>query len=302
LACTGKTYLSTQLANALLPESHVHRFHGTMYSHTHLALQYQQELQAKILEELRICPYSIFSIEEVHFMAPSVLNDLVHFFHNNAIINGVDARQAIFILTTNIGGKALQEIAYSAAVEGKQLTQVPYKTIAAKMTEELNNKDSLRLLIKDGVIDRHIPFFPLVKSHVKQCIDLQLHRRKHMLRERKQLKSLEWDLNVVEYAAAQLTYVGPISELGCRPVDSIITTDLLPTFFRESKLIENPSGLQKYFGIMIWNTKKSVVKLQVVKDKNGKEQVEAMFTPKPIQPAADAGENIISEFLRRLLD
>lgn len=99
-------------------------------------------------------------------------------------------------------------------------------------------RSRLQLLVDQSVVSRFIPFFPLFKTHVKKCAALQLQQRAAYMQSQGQLSRLTYDDSVLSFVANRLTFVGPISLYGCKPIAEIVTVDVLPAINKHVKLVE----------------------------------------------------------------
>lgn len=139
----------------------------------------------------------------------------------------------IWLFTTNIGSHQVQEQAYEAAKQGRARESLSPTKLHEMLLDSLEHSEQLQLLRDQSVLSALIPFFPLFKSHVKECANVQLaFRRKYWLHNL-QLANFTWDSSVPASASSQLKYRGPISIYGCKNVHEILTSVLLAPLTRE---------------------------------------------------------------------
>lgn len=233
LTGTGKTLLRKLIGDHLFVggdvSKHVHHFHGGDFSDDRPkeANQLKLYLRGELLSILRHCPLSLIVFEEMHQMNPVILNELQHFFRDFSSIDGVDVTSATYILTSNTGGGAIQGYAFEAEKQGITRDAIDYSKISHAITSALTQQQLLVKLIDNGLVDAYVPFFPLFKSHVKECFDHQLREKARLMVEHKQVHSLTWDDDVLSFGASLLDYTGPVSSQGCRPVAPKIVSDIL---------------------------------------------------------------------------
>ena len=88
-------------------------------------------------------------------------------------VSGIDFRRSIFLFLSNTGGREITDIAYKAWSEGKARQNISYSDLEHLIRKGAFNEAGG--LHKSNVVDRHlvdfyVPFLPLERAHVKQCI------------------------------------------------------------------------------------------------------------------------------------
>lgn len=276
---TGKSFTANSIASALFFNSHsahVHTYHGSDFSddqpeHVADSIRF---LKHEFISHVRRCPLALFIIEEIHLMAPGVLDGLRHLMdaqppnsrlritkpvdahaHAGATANAassevsptdspmsgavksssthstaisLDFSHVIWLFTTNIGSSQVQQQAYAAAKNGLPRESLSPSKLHDMLFASLEHADQLRLLRDGSVLSALIPFFPLFKSHVKECATVQLNLRKKSWLSAGQLASFDWDSSVPSYAAGQVKYSGPISQYGCKNINELLSVMLSP--------------------------------------------------------------------------
>ena len=181
LTGTGKTFLSRSIAAHLFTRSdtaHIHHFHGMRFSDPLLSSHNAQRLYAAIIDAIEQCPLSLFILEEVHFMQPEVLSALLPLFSHGARHDQLDVTKAVFLLTSNIGGKAVQKAAYDAEQQGVPRHLIDPRQLTPAIQSSFAGQQLLKLLVDHAVVNAYVPFFPLFKSHVQQCVAMELQARR----------------------------------------------------------------------------------------------------------------------------
>ena len=78
---------------------------------------------------------------------------------------------------SNTGGREISNVAYQAWTDGKDRESIEYKDLEHLIRKgAFNEKGGLH---KSNVVDRHlvdfyVPFLPLERVHVRQCIEFQI--------------------------------------------------------------------------------------------------------------------------------
>lgn len=151
--------------------------------------------------------------------------------------------QAIFLFTTNIGSAQVQKVAFDAAKEGKPRESLSPALLHELLHISLAHSAQMQLLRDSSVLSALIPFFPLFKTHVKECAAVQLSFRRRFWLAQGQLANFTWDASVLSYAASQLKYQGPISLYGCKNIHEILTHSLLAHLTREFRRRDEEEAL-----------------------------------------------------------
>lgn len=166
----------------------------------------------KLTNQLRIKPYSIVLFDEVEKAHPDVFNTLLQVFEDGIITDNkgktVDAKNAVFILTSNIGSKL-----YSKETTGLGFSS---KT-EAEVTKDLEKK-VIEFVRKDGFfkpeflnrLDAMVVFNPLTDQAMKEIIEKQATE----LSER--IKKEGYNLVFSDEALDQLKKEGYKPEYGAR--------------------------------------------------------------------------------------
>jgi len=182
---SGKNYVSKFIAEALfdrgLRSQFVHLFVSTLHFHdaSH-AGKYRIQLQDWVRGNVSRCKDSLFIIDEVDKMPPGVLDGLKPFmdFHSN--VDGVDFRQATFILLSNTGGREITRRTMEFWQEGRRRETMCYFDLEGLVSKgAFNEQGGLQhaSIIDRSLIDVYVPFLPLEKAHVRQCVNKELDVR-----------------------------------------------------------------------------------------------------------------------------
>ena len=94
-------------------------------------------------------------------------------------MSGIDFRKSIFVFLSNTGGREITDIAYKAWKNGNARESVTYHDLEHLIRNgAFNEKGGLH---KSNVVDRHlvdfyIPFLPMERAHVRQCIEFHIQK------------------------------------------------------------------------------------------------------------------------------
>ena len=195
-------------------------------------------LYSTILRSIESCPLSLFIFEEVHYMHPDVLAHLLPLFSYHARHDHLLLTQAVYVFTSNIGGKAIQKAAFEAEKRSLPRHLIAYPMLTAQITSSFAGQRLLGLLVEHAVVNRYVAFFPLFKTHVKACVQLELEGRRADMVRGGEVYDLSWDASVVAFVASFLQYVGPVSSSGCKGVKDFVTTSVVGEVKKMNRLVD----------------------------------------------------------------
>lgn len=182
---SGKNYVSLFIAKNYFEKGDRSKFFHLFVGRVHFPSKdkvyiYQEQLRSWIRGNVTECAYSMFVFDEVDKMPAGILDGIKPFLDHHQSINGVDFRRAIFIFLSNIGGDLITEryleLWRKYGKTREQMTLHDFDHIinqgAFNQAGGLQKSD----VIDHSLIDHYVPFLPLEKSHVMQCITAELNR------------------------------------------------------------------------------------------------------------------------------
>ena len=227
------------------PSPHTHHFHGMKHSSAARVEQNREQLYDTIVAAITHCPFSLFIFEEIHYMHPDVLSHLLPLFSYHARHDQLSLTHATYIFTSNIGGAAIQKAAFDAEKQHIARHDIAYPQLLAHITASFATTPQLQLLHSHAVVNHYVAFFPLFKSHVRQCAQLELENRRAAMIRDGQLYDLLWDEQVLAFVASQLAYIGPVGVAGCKGVKDAVTTEVLGQLKRMNRQVNEGGWLQR---------------------------------------------------------
>ena len=182
---SGKNYVSKFIAEALfdkgLRSKFAHLFVSTLHFHDVSEIgKYRIQLQDWVRGNVSQCKDSLFIIDEVDKMPPSVLDGLKPFMDFHSSVDGVDFRQSTFILLSNTGGREITHRTMDFWQEGKRRESMNYFDLEGLVSKgAFNEQGGLQhaSIIDRSLIDVYVPFLPLEKAHVRECVTKELAER-----------------------------------------------------------------------------------------------------------------------------
>ncbi|XP_045206694.2 torsin-1A-like [Mercenaria mercenaria] len=134
---------------------------------------YKNKLKDFIEARVRECPRSFFIIDEMEKLPPGVIDTLKPYldFYDN--LAGVEYRKAMFFFLSNTAGHDITQKTITHWKNGLKRESIKLKEMEEVIRlHALNDKSGLwhsELILKD-LITAYIPFLPLERRHVNQCI------------------------------------------------------------------------------------------------------------------------------------
>jgi len=171
----------------------------------------------QLTEQVRRRPYSVVLLDEIEKAHPDVFNVLLQILEDGRLTDGqgrtVDFRNAVIIMTSNIGSTAIFELAEKDFKKARELAMAALREIFRP--EFLNRIDDIVL------------FRPLGKDQIDRIIDMQIRHLTEKLAER------QLTLKLTPAARALLFREGYDPAYGARPLRRAI-----------QRLIQDPLALK----------------------------------------------------------
>jgi ATP-dependent Clp protease ATP-binding subunit ClpB len=247
----GKTELAKALAEFLFDdENSMVRVDMSEYQERHTVSRLigappgyvGYEEGGQLTEAVRRKPYSVILFDEVEKAHPEVFNLLLQVLDEGRLTDGhgrtVDFRNAVLIMTSNIGSLHIQEILEEAE-------RAPAHWAVSAEGEDLKNKvmEDLRAHFKPEFLNRLdevIIFNPLSRELLREIVDIQVGRMKRFIFE----KGI--DIVLAGGAKDALARLGYDPVYGARPLKRTIqriilnplSTKLLEGEFTEGDTVE----------------------------------------------------------------
>ncbi|XP_067948870.1 torsin-1A-like [Watersipora subatra] len=213
---TGKNLVASIIAQNLydrgMESKYVHKISATKYFARHeWAADYKDQIQQWVEENVSSCPHQIFIFDEVEGMPDGLLDTLKPFLDHYESVQGIDYRSSIFLFlgADNLDtpaiialgdGKALDAKGRSVATMTMQLSTGGVKTVDTSnilhvpellhnLIQQTNNNrfpsdphlftGGLKIfsLETSNLVSHYIPFLPLEKRHVRQCLNDEFMKR-----------------------------------------------------------------------------------------------------------------------------
>ncbi len=220
----GKTELARSLAEFLFDdEDAMIRFDMSEYMERHSVARLigappgyvGYEEGGRLTESLRRRPYSIVLFDEIEKAHGDVFNILLQIMEDGRLTDGkgktVDCRNAVIIMTSNLGSKVVQEL------------QGNYEEMKRGTMEVLHREFKPEFLNR---VDDIVIFHSLSVEQIKEIVDIQ------MARVRERLRSRDLDITLTDLAKDHLADKGFDPTFGARPLKRAIQTHILDPLAR----------------------------------------------------------------------
>jgi ATP-dependent Clp protease ATP-binding subunit ClpB len=160
----------------------------------------------QLTEQVRRRPYSVVLLDEIEKAHPDVFNVLLQILEDGRLTDGkgrtVDFRNAVIIMTSNVGSQAIFEL---AATDPKKAREEAMAALRGIFRPEFLNR-----------IDDIVMFSPLGKEQIERIVDLQ------MTSFLKRLEEKHVTLKLTSAAKALLFREGYDPAFGARPMKRAI--------------------------------------------------------------------------------
>ncbi|ESP03689.1 hypothetical protein LOTGIDRAFT_224215 [Lottia gigantea] len=186
---TGKNYVSKMIAEHLykqgMKSKFVHLISATKeFPHEEMVHFYKDQLRNWIETNISVCSRSLFIFDEMDKMPAGLLDTIKPYLDYYEQIGGTDYRNAIFLFLSNTAGRDIINFTYNKWTDG-----IPRDNIKLKEIENIIIKSTVNTITQRGLwhselitkhlITAYLPFLPLEKSHIMECIKDAMVLRKH---------------------------------------------------------------------------------------------------------------------------
>ncbi|MDH3431152.1 MAG: ATP-dependent chaperone ClpB [Gammaproteobacteria bacterium] len=160
-----------------------------------------------LTEALRRRPYSVILLDEVEKAHPDVFNVLLQVLDDGRLTDGhgrtVDFRNAVIVMTSNLGSQMIQEMAGEEQYD--KMKAAVMEVVGTHFRPEFINR-----------VDDVVVFHPLSREHIRLIVDIQLG----YLRER--LADRDMRIHLSDAARDKLAAAGFDPVYGARPLKRAI--------------------------------------------------------------------------------
>jgi len=178
----------------------------------------------QLTEAIRRRPYSIVVFDEIEKAHPDTFNLMLQIMEEGQLTDArgrlVNFRNAIIIMTSNVGAANLKRQAYlgfDMPTDEEREEMLAYEEVKKNVLEELRRTFRPEFLNR---VDATIIFRPLTRDEIKQIVDLEMRKVGERLIE----QAITIDLT--EEARDWMATRGYDPEFGARPLRRLITNEV----------------------------------------------------------------------------
>ncbi|HXH70409.1 MAG TPA: ATP-dependent Clp protease ATP-binding subunit [Pyrinomonadaceae bacterium] len=244
----GKTEVARSLAEFLFgSERALIRFDMSEFMEKHTVSKFigsppgyvGHEEGGQLTEKLRRAPYSLVLFDEIEKAHPDLFNVLLQVFEDGALTdsqgNTIDCKNAIFIMTSNIGARFIQKRASLGFQTGADASR---QKMEEKVLSEVKKTFAPEFVNR---LDEIIIFDELIDEDLTQIIDLQLDKlneilTKHALQIRLTDEAKQW---LIKKTCADRSYgARPLRRALQKYVEDELSEALIQGKLSEESLVE----------------------------------------------------------------
>jgi ATP-dependent Clp protease ATP-binding subunit ClpB len=183
----GKTETARALAEFLFDDEHAMvRLDMSEYMEKHTVSRLigappgyvGYEEGGQLTEAVRRRPYAVILFDEIEKAHHDVFNVLLQILDDGRLTDGqgrtVDFRNAVVIMTSNIGSTEIQRLAGRPGADMSAIREAALENLRAEFRPEFLNR-----------VDEIVVFRPLSREHVGRIVEIQLSRLRKLLEERR---------------------------------------------------------------------------------------------------------------------
>ena len=227
----GKTELARALAEFLFDdENAMVRIDMSEYQERHTVSRLigappgyvGYEEGGQLTESVRRKPYSVILFDEVEKAHPEVFNLLLQLLDDGRLTDShgrtVDFRNAVVIMTSNIGSAHIQEMLQEKAKKPDAYWIEDNVELKEKIMQDLKEFFRPEFLNR---VDEIIVFNPLTKELLKQIVEIQVNRMKKYIKEK------NIDIKLTDRAKEYFAEIGFDPIYGARPLKRALQREIL---------------------------------------------------------------------------
>ena len=182
------------------------------------------EEAGQLTESIRRRPYSIVVFDEIEKAHPETFNILLQIMEEGQLTdakgNKVDFRNAMIIMTSNVGAETLKRgpnLGFAFQQDEKVAEEREHADMQKKLMEELKRRFRPEFINR---VDSVVVFRQLTKDNIREIVDIILGQVNERLDE------YELDIRATNAAKDWLGENGYNPEFGARPLRRLIQTEI----------------------------------------------------------------------------
>lgn len=181
---------------------------------------YKRNIQKWVNGNITLCYVNLFVFDEMDKATPGLLDGLLTVMKNIQTIE-MEKTWIIFLFLSNSRGHQINHYLFTEMSTGKQRHEITFEEILPVLTQLDSSDEWYKEFHKHGLINTFVPFLPLNKQHVHQCIEQDL------LKKGRQPSS-----ELIDLISNEMHYIQPIGDgdqfslTGCKRVSDKVDIHL----------------------------------------------------------------------------
>ncbi|XP_062586768.1 torsin-1A-like [Saccostrea cucullata] len=173
----GKNFVTKIILNSLHTR-HTKMFLVPMHFPSSTIPSYAKDIIKSVRKHIRDCRFNVFIFDEMDKAPPSLIKGL-----KSVLISlkkkEFDRQWIVFIFLSNSKGTEINNFLFTEIAAGRKRDDLTYEEIVSLLHRN-SEKEWYHELHKENLIDIYVPFLPLNKTHVEQCIKQDLRQKKRV--------------------------------------------------------------------------------------------------------------------------
>ena len=193
----------------------------------------------QLTEKIRRRPYAVILLDEIEKAHPDVFNLLLQILEDGRLTDSfgrkVDFRNAVVIMTSNIGAEILRKKGSLGFKEVKE--EVTYQDMKERLLEEVKRTFKPEFLNR---IDDIIVFRPLLREDLEKIVDIELGFVSERLKEQKILLELTKEAKefLIEKGFDPIFGARPLKRTIQRYLEDPLAQEIISQKFKEGSIVK----------------------------------------------------------------
>ena len=182
--------------------------------------RYKDEIQRWVKGNITMCYVNLFVFDEMDKATPGLLEGLLNVMKQIQLIE-MEKTWIIFLFLSNSRGHQINNFLFTEMSRGKQRNEITFDQILPVLNEDKSSDEWYKEFNRQALIDTFVPFLPLSKHHVHQCIEKDLLK-----------KGRQPSAELIDLISDEMHYIQPIKDgdtfsiTGCKRVSDKVDLHL----------------------------------------------------------------------------
>ena len=182
--------------------------------------RYKDDIQRWVKGNITMCYVNLFVFDEMDKATPGLLEGLLNVMKQIQLIE-MEKTWIIFVFLSNSRGHQINKFLFTEMSRGKQRNEITFDQILPVLNEDKSSDEWYKEFNRQALIDTFVPFLPLSKHHVHQCIEKDLLK-----------KGRQPSAELIDLISDEMHYIQPIKDgdtfsiTGCKRVSDKVDLHL----------------------------------------------------------------------------